>query len=46
MAIRQSLGLRTVIYGSFAAPAVDQAVASLEGCEPHATEFGGSILLS
>jgi hypothetical protein len=45
MAIHESFGLRTVIYGSFTTPGVEEAVASFEGCEPHATEFGGSILL-
>lgn len=43
--MHQSFALRTVIYGSFTAPGVEEAIASFEGCEPHATEFGGSILL-
>jgi hypothetical protein len=45
MALHQSFALRTVIYGSFTAPGVEEAVASFEGCEPHAEEFGGTILL-
>ena len=45
MAIHESFRLRTVIYGSFTAPGAEEAVASFEGCESHATGFGGSILL-
>jgi len=45
MAIHESFGLRTVIYGSFTARGAEEAVASFEGCESHATGFGGSILL-
>ena len=46
MALHQSFALRTVIHGSFTAPGVEEAVASFEGCEPHAEEFGGTFLLS
>jgi hypothetical protein len=46
MAMRQSSDLHTVIHGSFTFPGVEEAVASFEGCEGHATEFGGSVLLS
>jgi len=42
----ETFALRSVLYGSFTAPGVQEAIASFEGCEPHATEFGGSILLS
>ena len=45
MAMRQSFALHTVIYGSFTAPGVEETVASFEGCESHAAEFGGTILL-
>lgn len=45
MAMHQSFDLHTVTYGSFTAPGVEEAVASFDGCEPHSTEFGGSILL-
>jgi hypothetical protein len=46
MAMRESFDLHTVIYGSFTFPGVHEAVAGFEGCEPHAREFGGSVLLS
>ena len=45
MAMRESFGLHTVIYGSFTLPGVREAVASFEGCEPHARGYGGSVLL-
>jgi hypothetical protein len=38
--------LQSVIYGSFTAPRVEEAVASFEGCEPHTSLFGGSIILT
>lgn len=41
----QSFVVRTVIYGSFTAPGVEEAVADFAGCEPHAGGYGGSILL-
>ncbi len=36
--------LQTVTHGSFTAPGVEEAVASFDGCESHATGLGGSIL--
>ncbi len=42
---QESFTLRSVIYGSFTLPGVEEAVASFYGCEPHASGFGGSILL-
>jgi len=45
MANRETFGLESVIYGSFTAPGIVQAVASFEGCEPHTSLYGGSILL-
>ncbi|MGC2500122.1 MAG: hypothetical protein WA374_20415, partial [Acidobacteriaceae bacterium] len=41
----ETFDLRSVIYGSFTGPGVQEDIASFEGCEPHTTEFGGSILL-
>lgn len=46
MGTGETFDLRSVIYGSFTVPGVQEAVASFEGCEPHASEFGGSILLT
>jgi hypothetical protein len=45
MAAKETFHLDSVIYGSFTAPGVDEAMADFEGCEPHASGFGGSILL-
>ena len=45
MGMREAFGLGTVIYGSFTTPGVEEAVAGFEGCESHATGFGGSVLL-
>jgi hypothetical protein len=45
MARRESFDLRTVIYGSFTTAGTEEAVASFQGCEPHASGYGGSILL-
>ncbi|HLX07685.1 MAG TPA: hypothetical protein VKY89_07455 [Thermoanaerobaculia bacterium] len=42
---RQSLAIDTVVTGSFTAPLAVEAVADYEGCEPHAGNFGGSVLL-
>lgn len=45
MAFRESFDLRTAIFGSFTEAGIDEAPASFEGCEPHAAEFGGTVLL-
>lgn len=42
---RQSLAIDTVVAGSFTAPLAVEALADYEGCEPHAGNFGGSVLL-
>lgn len=46
LAIHDFFGIQTIIRGSFTAPGAVEAVASFEGCEPHAENFGGSILLT
>jgi hypothetical protein len=40
-----SFDLDSVIYGSFTAPGVREAVAGFEGCEYHLTGGGGTVLL-
>jgi hypothetical protein len=45
MAAKETFHLHSVIYGDFTAPGVDEAMADFDGCEPHASGFGGSILL-
>jgi hypothetical protein len=45
MAAKKTFQLHSVIYGSFTAAGVVEAMADFEGCEPHASGFGGSILL-
>ena len=40
-----SLQVGTVIRGSFTRPSTAEALADYEGCEPHAGNFGGSVLL-
>lgn len=40
-----SFSLYGVIYGSFTRAGAQQAVADFSGCEPHANNFGGSVLL-
>ncbi len=45
MANGEMFDLESVIYGSFTAPGIEEAVASFNGCEPHTSLFGGSILL-
>ena len=37
--------IEQVIYGSFTAPGMDEAVVDLSGCEGHVNNWGGSILL-
>lgn len=37
--------LRSVSFGSFTAPGVEEAMMSFGGCEPHAHAFGGSVLI-
>ena len=39
------LEINAVLPGSFTRPAVAEALADYEGCEPHANNFGGSVLL-
>jgi hypothetical protein len=39
-----SFSLYGVIYGSFTREGSQQAVADFSGCEPHANNFGGSVL--
>lgn len=41
----ETFSLRTALFGSFTAPGIEEAVADFSGCEPHATDYGGSILL-
>ncbi|HXH50503.1 MAG TPA: hypothetical protein VNM47_14260 [Terriglobia bacterium] len=45
MAAKETFHLRSVVYGSFTAAGVDEVMADFKGCEPHASGFGGSILL-
>ena len=45
MVLHEASALRTALFGSFTAPGVEEAVADFQGCESHATGFGGSILL-
>jgi len=40
-----SLQVDAVIRGRFTRPAAAEALADYEGCEPHAGNFGGSVLL-
>jgi len=40
-----AFSLDGVIYGSFTRTGAEEAVANFSGCEPHANNFGGSILL-
>lgn len=37
--------LTSVVYGSFTKAGVNEAFVDLEGCEPHAGNWGGSVLL-
>jgi hypothetical protein len=46
LAIHDYFGIQTIIQGSFTAPGAVEAVASFKGCEPHAENYGGSILLA
>jgi hypothetical protein len=39
-----SFSLYGVIYGSFTHAESQEAVANFSGCEPHANNFGGSVL--
>ena len=39
------LRIGAVIRGSFTSPSAVEALADYEGCEPHAGNFGGSVLL-
>lgn len=41
-----SWSLMRVTRGHFLSPASDDAVLSMEGCEPHSENFGGTILLT
>ena len=36
--------LRVLLRGSFSRPGVDEAAATLDGCEPHAANYGGTLL--
>ncbi|BDA76014.1 hypothetical protein CAL7716_101800 (plasmid) [Calothrix sp. PCC 7716] len=38
--------IASVVYGSFTKSGVKEAFIDLEGCEPHAYNWGGSVLLS
>jgi hypothetical protein len=38
--------LTTVTLGHFLSPTSDDAVLSMQGCEPHSNNFGGTILLT
>lgn len=38
--------LRAVTRGHFLSPVSDDAVLSMEGCEPHSENFGGTVLLT
>lgn len=37
--------IEQIIYGSFTAPGLDEALVDLGDCEPHVNNWGGSILL-
>jgi len=37
--------IEQIIYGSFTAPGIDEAVVDFHGCEAHVNNWGGSILL-
>jgi hypothetical protein len=39
------LRIGAVIHGSFTSPSAVEVLADYEGCEPHAANFGGSVLL-
>lgn len=39
------LDIGEVLYGHFTSPKADEVVADYRGCEPHAGNYGGSILL-
>jgi hypothetical protein len=43
---RESFSLRAAYRGHFSTTKADQLLLALNGCEPHASGFGGSILLT
>lgn len=41
----ERFGLRSVVYGKFLDTHTPNAVLDFDGCEPHANNFGGSVIL-